>query len=106
MMENQRTRSVRQALSEARRIVVKVGSGVLVGPDFHLDESRVAAFVSSVSALLEERQVVVVSSGAIAAGAPVMGLENRAKTIPEKQACGCCRTESADGHVRKTLFTS
>ena len=87
MKENQRTRSVRLALVEARRVVVKVGSGVLVGPDYHLDESRVAAFVSSVSALLKERQVVVVSSGAIAAGAPIMGLENRARTIPENQAC-------------------
>ena len=35
----------------------------------------------------EGRQLVLVTSGAVAAGAPVMGLTGAAKTIPQLQAC-------------------
>ena len=79
---------VRKSLAKARRIVVKVGSGVLVNQNHHLDTERVGDLVESLGHLLETRnQVVLVSSGAIAAGAPVMGLEKRALSIPQKQAC-------------------
>jgi len=79
---------VRQSLAEARRIVVKVGSGVLVDPNHHLNTERIGNLVESLRRLLETKsQVVLVSSGAIAAGTPVMGLEKRPLSIPQKQAC-------------------
>ncbi|MEE8160268.1 MAG: glutamate 5-kinase [Acidobacteriota bacterium] len=78
----------RALLGQCRRIVVKVGSGVLVDGDYQLDDLRVGALVKSLSALLDGNiQVVLVTSGAVAAGMPVMGLKQQAKTIPEKQAC-------------------
>ena len=78
----------RQNFSSARRIVVKVGSGVLVGETQELDGTRIGALVESLGRLLERgQQIVLVTSGAVAAGAPAMGLVGSAKTIPQKQAC-------------------
>ena len=78
----------RRTLSKARRLVVKVGSGVLVNQDHQLDDGHIRTLVEGLSDLLKSKiQVVLVSSGAIAAGAPVMGLVNRARSIPQKQAC-------------------
>ena len=78
----------RAFLDQTRRIVVKVGSGVLVDKDYQLDDVRVGVLVQSLSALLDNNiQVVLVTSGAVAAGMPVIGLESRPNTIPEKQAC-------------------
>ena len=88
MSKSVHVHQVRKSLAKARRIVVKVGSGVLVNQDHHLDTERVEDLVESLGRLLETKnQVVLVSSGAIAAGAPVMGLEKRALSIPQKQAC-------------------
>lgn len=79
---------LRKSFAKARRIVVKVGSGVLVNSNHHLDTSRIGALAESLSSLLKKKiQVVLVSSGAIAAGAPVIRLENRPRSIPQKQAC-------------------
>lgn len=78
----------RALLGQVRRIVVKVGSGVLVDKDYQLDNVRVGVLVQSLSALLDSNiQVVLVTSGAVAAGMPVIGLERQPNTIPEKQAC-------------------
>lgn len=88
MNEQDKIRSVRQAIARARRIVIKVGSGILVDQNHHLDESRIGALVKDLVYLLKKKiQVVLVSSGAVAAGAPLVGLEKQAKTIPQKQAC-------------------
>ena len=88
MSSKQKIQSVRQAIIGTRRVVVKVGSGVLVDQDHHLDEERIGALVEDLVALRESGvQVILVTSGAVAAGAPLMGLEKQDKTIPQKQAC-------------------
>ena len=88
MSQPERNRSARQDLVQARRIVIKVGSGVLVNGENQLDEERIGGLTQSLAGLMEQKkQVLLVSSGAVAAGAPVMNLERRARTIPQKQAC-------------------
>ena len=88
MGQQQSNRDLRQALSGTRRIVVKVGSGVLVGEDQELDRARIGRLVESLGQLLDQQhQIILVTSGAVAAGAPSMGLARSAKTIPQKQAC-------------------
>jgi glutamate 5-kinase len=88
MSNQQKIHAARQAIIGARRVVVKVGSGILVNQDHHLDEDRIGALVEDLVALRESGvQVILVSSGAVAAGAPMMGLEKQDKTIPQKQAC-------------------
>jgi glutamate 5-kinase len=63
----------RGLLPGVRRIVVKVGSNVLAGPT-GLRQERVTALASEIAALIAGgRQVVVVSSGAVAAGATRLG---------------------------------
>jgi glutamate 5-kinase len=60
-------------LRRVRRVVVKVGSNVLAGAQ-GLRRERVRALAADIAALVEAgRQVVVVSSGAVAAGAAHLG---------------------------------
>ena len=78
---------VREAVTEARRIVVKVGSSSLTTPAGVIDEQRVDALVDVLGALAAGgREVVLVSSGAIAAGLSPLNLPRRprwsARTTP------------------------
>ncbi|MGH0031534.1 MAG: glutamate 5-kinase [Myxococcota bacterium] len=79
-------RDARAAARNARRIVVKVGSGVLT----HDGEIRTRVFgdvARQLSQLRDEgREVVLVSSGAIAVGARELGWDHPGRSIPEKQA--------------------
>jgi glutamate 5-kinase len=75
-----------QAIREARRIVVKVGTSTLTR-DGQLQPERFSALARDVSALLENgRQVVLVSSGAIAVGAHRLGWKHTGQSVREKQA--------------------
>jgi len=73
-------------LRRARRIVVKIGSSLL-SADAGLDVARVRARVAEVAALgAGGREFILVTSGAVAAGRARLGLRERPKTIPQKQA--------------------
>lgn len=73
----------RKALfSSIDRIVIKVGSAVLASPDNGLDQARMEQLAAEISGLLEQgREVILVSSGAIAAGLMKLGLV-RKKGMP------------------------
>jgi glutamate 5-kinase len=74
-------------LKAARRIVVKVGSALLVGHDGAADAHWLHAFAADVARLRERgQQVLVVSSGAVALGRRRLALPKRPLTMPEKQA--------------------
>jgi glutamate 5-kinase len=79
--------SVRQTyLSKARRIVLKVGSAVLTTPD-GLNLPLIERLVAESGALQGgEREFIIVSSGAVAAGCRKLGLSSRPTGIPEQQA--------------------
>jgi glutamate 5-kinase len=69
----------------AKRLVVKVGSAVLAG-EGGLDPDVMGEIARQVALLRQEgREVVLVSSGAVAAGMALMGLP-RPKDMPKKQA--------------------
>ncbi|MFA9446528.1 glutamate 5-kinase [Egicoccus sp. AB-alg6-2] len=71
-----------------RLAVVKVGSSSLRGPDGRLDRAQVAAVAEQLVAAQEAgTQVVLVSSGAVAAGMGLLGLERRPTDLPTLQAC-------------------
>jgi glutamate 5-kinase len=73
-------------LGGAKRIVVKVGSALLVGAD-GADRAWLAGFAADVARLRARgQQVLVVSSGAVALGRRRLALPKRALTLPEKQA--------------------
>jgi glutamate 5-kinase len=77
----------RPALAAARRVVVKVGSSSLTSLTGGLDPTRLDALVD---ALAKRRaagsQVVLVSSGAIAAGLAPLGLVRRPRDLATQQA--------------------
>ncbi|WP_119316683.1 glutamate 5-kinase, partial [Calidithermus terrae] len=71
-------------LPQYRRVVLKVGSAVLSGKE---GRSRQIAIAEQVARLRAEgREVVLVSSGAVATGVARLGLKSRPKTMPGKQA--------------------
>ena len=70
-----------------RLAVVKVGSSSLRGADGRLDESQVACLADQVvAAHAHGTRVVLVSSGAVAAGMGLLGLERRPLDLPTLQA--------------------
>jgi glutamate 5-kinase len=74
-------------LKDARRIVVKIGSALVVGEAGEPDRAWLAAFAADAARLRTRgQQVLVVSSGAVALGRRRLGLGRRKLTIPEKQA--------------------
>ena len=74
-------------LTTAKRIVVKVGSALLVGPDGTAHAAWLADFAADVARMRARgQQVVIVSSGAVALGRRRLGLGKRALSLPEKQA--------------------
>ncbi len=75
-------------LSTARRIVVKVGSALLVDWETgSANRAWLSAFAADADRLKRRgQQVLVVSSGSIALGRRRLGLTRRALDLPEKQA--------------------
>jgi glutamate 5-kinase len=77
----------RQTLTTAHRLVVKIGSSSLTGVDGRLDVDALRALVE---VLAERRaaggQVVLVSSGAIAAGLGPLGMTGRPRDLATAQA--------------------
>ena len=83
----------RSALARVRRLVVKVGTGTLTDPAGRFDRAncaRLAAELAAVIAGARGRALVLVSSGAITAGAQRLGLERikgKPWDIATRQAC-------------------
>lgn len=78
----------RQALAHARRIVIKLGTAVLIREEGGIAEGRFASFVEAVAKLRSEgREVLLVSSGAVGLGFAQLGLSRRPQPLPLKQAC-------------------
>ena len=76
-----------EILGKARRIVVKLGTGLLTDEQNHLALGQIEQIVTQIAALCQEkRQVIVVSSGAIGAGMAELGLKQRPKKLDELQA--------------------
>lgn len=73
-------------LTKARRIVVKVGSAVLTTAE-GLNYPVLDSLAEQIEALRRQgREIILVSSGAVAAGRRKLGLGNRALSLREKQA--------------------
>jgi glutamate 5-kinase len=78
---------VREAVRAARRVVVKVGSSSLTSAAGGLDRDRVDALVDAIaSAAATGTHIVLVSSGAIAAGLAPLGLPRRPRDLATQQA--------------------
>ena len=77
----------KQAIQQAKRVVVKVGSRLILGNDDTPDTARIQALIDNLAAVVDTgREVILVSSGAIAVGMNVMETEKRPKHIAQLQA--------------------
>ena len=80
-------RATRQRIANARRIVVKVGSSSLTSSDGGIDPERISRIVDAIAgARRAGREVVLVSSGAIAAGMGPLGMHRRPRDLASQQA--------------------
>src|SRR5262245_61026684 len=76
----------KQILRRSRRVVVKIGSQILSSAQ-GIDEGRLKGLTGEIAELHDQKkEIVVVSSGAVAAGMTRLGRKERPKSIPEKQA--------------------
>ncbi|MFQ5981800.1 MAG: glutamate 5-kinase [Woeseiaceae bacterium] len=74
-------------LNDLRRLVIKIGSSLLANEDGRLDRDWLSGLAEDVAALhSREQQVLVVSSGAIAIGSNVLGINPRRSRLEDLQA--------------------
>lgn len=75
--------------ARAQRLVLKFGSGILTNPrGTDLDRRQFARLAAEVAALVRAgHECLLVSSGAVAAGLPVLGLAERPRELAARQAC-------------------
>lgn len=81
----------KRLFQKVRRAVVKIGSAVLTDKEGRLDLETFDDIARSIHfARKKGIECVIVTSGAIAAGAGILGLKEKPKTIPQKQAAAAC----------------
>ncbi|MBP2634943.1 MAG: proB [Firmicutes bacterium] len=77
----------RENLNNASRIVIKVGTSTLTHATGKLNLLRIERLARELSDFANQgKQIILVSSGAVGAGMDRLGLKEKPKTIPEKQA--------------------
>ena len=77
----------RENLAKARRIVVKVGTSTLTHSTGKLNYLRIEKLVRELADLANQgKEIILVTSGAVGVGVDRLGLPEKPKTIPGKQA--------------------
>lgn len=91
----EQTQNARQAIENARRIVIKIGSRVLMQDSGHLYARRIHSLIKAMAQLrCSGHELVFVTSGAIGAGMEALDMHRRPAQLPELQmaaAIGQCR---------------
>jgi glutamate 5-kinase len=95
---------IRECLAESHRIVVKVGTSTLTHASGQLNLGRIERIVRELADLNnQEKEVILVSSGAIGIGATRMGFKKVPRTMPEKQALAAIG-QGALLHIYEKIF--
>src|SRR5262245_21090865 len=100
-----------QALTGARRLIVKIGSALLVAESGEIRRQWLAALADDVARCrVRGQEVILVSSGAIAVGRRQLGLAGRRLRLEEQQAAAATgririahADEEAPGHDRSAV---
>ena len=81
-------KAYREALQKAKRIVVKVGTSTITYANGKRNFSQIDRLARELSDLQNQgKEMILVSSGAVAVGVDRLGLPAKPNTIPGKQAC-------------------
>lgn len=79
--------TIREALKKAKRIVIKVGTSTITYANGKRNFSQIDRLAREISDLQNQgKEMILVTSGAVAVGVDRMGLPGKPKTIPGKQA--------------------
>jgi glutamate 5-kinase len=78
--------TARRPLGPVRRLVVKVGSGLISGAGTGADPTRIGELAGEIAGVRSGREIVLVTSGAIVTGMARLALAERPRSMPEKQA--------------------
>lgn len=79
--------SGRLALKQARRVVVKIGTNALTNSTGRFHRPHFERLAGELLKIAADRELIIVSSGAIALGVERLGLAAKPKDIPGKQTC-------------------
>ena len=91
MTVSQQADAARVELKNAKRLVVKVGSAILTSPDREVNGRVLLGVVTQLAAQRDlGRQVLLVSSGAVALGLRPLGLTERPADLETAQAAAAC----------------
>lgn len=78
-------------IAKTKRIVIKVGSSLMIGEGNQLRAGWLATLVADIATLKKQgKSLVVVTSGAVALGRAALGYGTRHLTLEEKQAAAAC----------------
>lgn len=77
-----------EIISQASRVVIKLGTAVLMREEGGIALSRFYSFVEDIAKLKKSgKEVLIVTSGAVGLGVRSLGLPKKPKELPGKQAC-------------------
>ncbi len=97
---------VREGLKTAKRVVVKVGTSTITRPAGGSNLVRMEEIAREIAGLADEgREMVLVTSGAIAVGMNRMGLKTRPKDVSKRQALAAVG-QGVLMHLYETMFAS
>jgi glutamate 5-kinase len=108
----QATPGRRQIVEKAHRIVIKLGTAVLMNEGHGIALSRFYSFLEGIGALKAAgKEVLIVTSGAIGLGAQKLKIPSRPKLLPQKQACaavgqGILMSMYADAFEKMNITTA
>ena len=93
----------RELLKDKKRVVIKVGSSSLIHKETNkLDLRKLEVLVRELSDLHNQgKDVVLVTSGAVAVGASAFGMHEKPTELKKKQACW---TGASDDDLSETFF--
>ena len=96
----------RELLKDKKRIVVKVGSSSLIHKETNkLDLRKLEVLVRELSDLHNQgKDVVLVTSGAVAVGASAFGMHEKPVELKKKTGLLCSRTGTSDDDLSETFF--
>ncbi|MBU1726565.1 MAG: glutamate 5-kinase [Candidatus Omnitrophica bacterium] len=78
---------MKQSTQNYKRVVIKIGSSLLYSSDHELDAEVVSSITEQIADLVKEgKEIIIVSSGAIALGMSVLKLSERPKELSFLQA--------------------
>ncbi|AQW81582.1 glutamate 5-kinase [Campylobacter pinnipediorum] len=77
----------KEFLKDAKKIVIKIGTSTLTNENGSLNESLIKNIVADICKLCDDnKQIIIVTSGAVGAGMGILNISQKPKNINQKQA--------------------